>query len=426
MFNERNIDGLQNAITSLSLAYKKNHGKNLTKECKGVSAELKKAFNCDFEYKVINMTSAKNSKKPMFLMSVFPEVSTVDAIVANILAVDPETGKDVAKIKTYEAWRHNNKWTIEVDSRILANTQYHVTNRELTAITLHEVGHVLYSDTIVDKITTTLRFKASQSPIQVKGLFADKAFANIVSLPILDMCIGDKLLTRKSLQREIRADRFAKKYGYDKELYDVMGRIIDKNKKSSTMNSSINKNMNFSAETLDNFYKRRDNLAKKSLLSLREGCSSEYINSVIDTSLFQLFGENMEENKVPNHCAYMHERAEEDFDKYVTEGIFGGKKKVKPITSAELDYITITIGKIQDENDRLMIVTYIHSKLDLVDYYMSILNDPELSKKYEVPQSMGQLQSIQKRLLVLRLKALEYKIPRYQDVLVAWPKGYEG
>jgi hypothetical protein len=240
------------------------------------------------------------------------------------------------------------------------------------------------------------------------------------------MCIGDKILTRKSLQREIRADRFAKKYGYDKELYDVMSRIIDKNKKGNTMNSSINKNMNFSAETLDNFYKRRDNLAKKSLLSLREGCSSEYINSVIDTSLFQLFGENMEENKVPNHCAYMHERAEEDFDKYVTEGIFGGKKKLKPITSAELDYITITIGKIQDENDRLMIVTYIHSKLDLVDYYMSILEDPELSKKYEVPQSMGQLQSIQKRLLVLRLKALDYKIPRYQDILVSWPKGYEG
>ena len=87
----------------------------------------------------------------------------------------------------------------------------------------------------------------------------------------------------------------------------------------------------------------------------------------------------------------------------------------------------IKMEGIKSESDKLMLITYIHSKLDLIDYYIQILENPNLSKKYSIPNSLGQLKGFKERLLVYRDNILRYKIPdRLKGVLVAWPEGYEG
>ena len=74
-----------------------------------------------------------------------------------------------------------------------------------------------------------------------------------------------------------------------------------------------------------------------------------------------------------------------------------------------------------------MLISYLYYKLDTVQYYKSILEDPQLSKKYIVPHSYEQLKSMEKRLYQLRDTILKYKIPeKSKQILVAWPEGYEG
>jgi hypothetical protein len=75
----------------------------------------------------------------------------------------------------------------------------------------------------------------------------------------------------------------------------------------------------------------------------------------------------------------------------------------------------------------MLVISYIHSKLDLVEYYIAIMKDPKTIKKYDIPHTLTQLEGIRQRLLELRQIALKYKIPeRNKNILVAWPTGYEG
>ena len=75
----------------------------------------------------------------------------------------------------------------------------------------------------------------------------------------------------------------------------------------------------------------------------------------------------------------------------------------------------------------MMVVSYIHSKLDLVEYYIAIMENPNMIKKYNIPHTLSQLKAIRLRLLDLRKAALKQKIPeRNRHVLVSWPDGYEG
>ena len=74
-----------------------------------------------------------------------------------------------------------------------------------------------------------------------------------------------------------------------------------------------------------------------------------------------------------------------------------------------------------------MLISYINYKLDIIDYYISILENPKLSRKYSVPHSIEQLENMKGRLNTLRDRVLNYKIPeRLKGIIVAYPENYEG
>ena len=124
----------------------------------------------------------------------------------------------------------------------------------------------------------------------------------------------------------------------------------------------------------------------------------------------------------------MQEKADKDIeDGYFTEFFVFGGKQLKRIDPAEIDYIFVKINEIHNEHDKMMLISYLHSKLDLVNYYISIMENPSLYKKYSIPHTLDQLYSIKKELLRAREEILRYKIPeRNKGILVAWPSGYEG
>lgn len=415
--NQSQLDTFQVSVDALYDAVKK-HKSNPQKECDQIAKNLKDAYHYKFTVKVVK---PKHPKDQTFIMSVYPEIDTLTAIMKNILA--SEGDPDAVKTKTYNAWRKNNIWHIEIDRRIFNS----VSNRELAALLLHEVGHVIYSDTVIDKITTTLRFREATAPAHIKALMNDSIFASFFGLPILDACSGDRRLIRKNLEREIRADKFAKMYGYDKELYDVFNRIIasGKTKGNLSTDKKIIVVADYTHSTMDDMYKRRDAVAKKHLLSLKKECTSPYIEEFLDKEINKFF-ESEDPSVFTNTYDIIHERMDEDVENYYEEHFLFGKKKVKKVDLSDLDYIQVTINKIENENDRLMVISYIHSKLDRVNYYISILENPDLAKKYDIPQSLSQLELVRKQLLILRKKALEYKIPGERNVLVSWPVGYEG
>lgn len=103
------------------------------------------------------------------------------------------------------------------------------------------------------------------------------------------------------------------------------------------------------------------------------------------------------------------------------------KKKLKKIPVDLVSYIQIETEAIQDSNDKMMISSYCLSKLELVNWYIELLE--EGSKKYIVPQSKAYLETVRDQLIACHKEIMSVKIskPKERPIIgIEYPKGYEG
>lgn len=380
-----------------------------------IKSNLESVFDgYKFDIKIVDKDPQREDKLT-FVMSVFPEVDTASRIISAML-----TGHNEKIIS--DLWKKNTNWTIELDSALFNMSGVTFTNKELTALLLHEVGHITSTNSIPNRLYTIMSYEVAKTKASNKAIIKDEIFRSIMSLPILDACVSDK--ERSSIREEIKADTFAKKMGYSQELYSALTKL-SKDVKGSSRNDDISKLTNFSLSTLEELKERKANLAKRNLIGLSEACESPYIKEVIDTFVEKTL--ECKEDSYIDKNEYIWNRINNDIENYYTTEFFGITKHLKRIEPADIDYVMIKMEGIKSESDKLMLITYIHSKLDLIDYYIQILEDPKLSRRYNIPNTIQQLKGFKERLLVYRDNILKYKIPdKFKGILVAWPEGYEG
>jgi len=104
-----------------------------------------------------------------------------------------------------------------------------------------------------------------------------------------------------------------------------------------------------------------------------------------------------------------------------------GVKKLKKIPRDLVAYISIETDSIRDANDKMMIASYCLSKLEIVEWYIELLEVG--SKKYVVPHSLPYLQSLRTQLLQCYDNIMKVKIIRPNErplIDIKYPHGYEG
>ena len=102
-------------------------------------------------------------------------------------------------------------------------------------------------------------------------------------------------------------------------------------------------------------------------------------------------------------------------------------KKLKKIPYDLVSYIQIETEAIRDANDKMMISSYCLSKLELVNWYLELLEVG--SKKYIVSQSGAHLEMVRNQLIACQKAIMSVKITGPNDrplIDVKYPKGYEG
>lgn len=103
-----------------------------------------------------------------------------------------------------------------------------------------------------------------------------------------------------------------------------------------------------------------------------------------------------------------------------------GVKKLKKIPADLVSYIVIEAESIKDANDKMMISSYCLSKLEIVEWYIELLEVG--SKKYIVPHTKPYLENIRTQLLAAHKKIMATPIPKADRPIIdiQYPKGYEG
>lgn len=111
--------------------------------------------------------------------------------------------------------------------------------------------------------------------------------------------------------------------------------------------------------------------------------------------------------------------------KYLQEKF--GVKKLKRIPVDLVAYIQIETEAIKDANDKMMISSYCLSKLEIVEWYIELLEVG--SKKYIVPHSKQYLETVRTQLLACFKKIMDTPVSKPSErpiVDIKYPKGYEG
>ena len=107
--------------------------------------------------------------------------------------------------------------------------------------------------------------------------------------------------------------------------------------------------------------------------------------------------------------------------------MFKKSKKLKKIPSDLVSYIQIETETIKNANDKMMISSYCLSKLDLVNWYIELLEVG--SRKYIVPQNKAHLEMIRDQLISCHKMIMATKVSNPNDrpiIDIKYPKGYEG
>lgn len=175
---------------------------------------------------------------------------------------------------------------------------------------------------------------------------------------------------------------------------------------------------------------------KDMVKALRESCDPDnetvkdlrYLPEAVENYFFGGYDSEIKEFNEK----WIYEQLDMDWSRKQTNGQVQylqekfGVKKLKKIPTDLVAYITIEAESIKDANDKMMISSYCLSKIEIVEWYIELLEVG--SKKYIVPHTKPYLESVRTQLLACFKKIMDTPIPKNNRPLIdiQYPKGYEG
>ena len=216
-----------------------------------------------------------------------------------------------------------------------------------------------------------------------------------------------------------------KESGHSNEIDDAsvetsVNMVHDVLKKGSSVSKTLDEYLGHKNidDSIDDASIRRDIAQiQKEIESINDVSNEDVITNEDFDYLELTFGDNTFDNEY------------NDDDDYIGEGFMTRRpKKLKPIPRDIIPYITIEMNAIQDTNDQAMLSGYTCAKLELVDFYLNVIDTKD--DRYIVPHNRQYLVTMQNelnRLLsqILRIRPIN-RNDRVWRVNVNYPEDWRG
>ena len=405
-------------------------------------------FNSKKSFSVI-ISKNKNMSKEFFGFNVFPEMDKLEYI-CNTIANDDTKFSDIVK-----RWRSIEEWEIVIDSLIFDRNFIAFNPKELTAMLLHEIGHVTQSDEPIEQFYRA--YLESKSRLKSADKVSKKVLYILYTIPLAVACTSRRWVNDKNeLKLEISADKSLIETGYAEHLLNAFDKIIKASgsiTRSEDMNyKEIESNVEWANMNIVDVIKRRDKL-KDSLYYKAIQTNSGYIQALC-ARILNFLGVRMRErytgavaescmlNELINgeitletHVPFYDIKkfgqietrimnAQKELE-IANESFFNKRKKSKVDIPDEydLDRIFVAIDDIQNNYDKVYVLDLIYEQIEkLNDFEEAISMDESKSKKWapKIEEMRSRLATLRKSVLNKNIAKKEYK------VFVKYPEGYEG
>lgn len=285
-----------------------------------------------------NIIYTKNTDKPFFGMCVMPIINDSD-VKKMILENDFSTLK--------------KNYYLEFDSKLF---EIGLTTRELTAVLLHEIGHIVLDiDRAVDEVTRALYLylKKNMESIDMDNFIK---FADIIAFGFRDAV---RKINNIFSDEETNADSYAVALGYGEDLINALKKITDR----CTM---LNKDLDNKLLVLQWTLRLYKNMKLRRLPAIK----------VLERT-YQLTGSELERKEI-NCCLNAIKKYENNMidESVVLEektklSIFR-KFKYKGMRGIEDDLYeyTLRVKSVDEQDEALMILRDINSRLAIIDDYL--------------------------------------------------------
>lgn len=243
----------------------------------------------------------------------------------------------------------------------------------------------------------------------LKQLICTTSLSGLVSIPLQMLFVFDDVHVNDKNAFKISNGDIKAIINFTKNIYsrykapekEKKAIINDLNTMIKSFNESFGHSDNFSTlfiESVDNYFNGAyDNIINDHIESFHESCEDkDWIRKQTNPEI-----------------------------KYLQEKF--GVKKLKKIPSDLVAYITIETEAIKDANDKMMIASYCISKIEIVEWYIELLEVG--SKKYIVPHSKPYLENVHTQLLACYKNIMNVKIKNPNDrplIDIKYPADYEG
>ena len=426
--NNNSLDYLETIITKYI-----NKRYSESKFCSDIATALN---NLSLEGKHKNFQvqiSNTNGYSPFFGMRVFPSLTDMDAFCK---AVINETGNRYVKFgEITRRWKNINNWVLEIDSLCFDRNSFNFIPKEIIALILHEMGHIIYSEKPVE-----IWYRAYQECSlrkEIAHTASEKAMYSIFMLPLTTACMQKEWVSaNNNIKVEMIADKSVVDFGYGQYLQSAFEKIIKQvgsiNYSEDANFAEVNTSMLWCEQNIVDINKRKNKL-KDELYYQAVKAKSPYFKAVTIIILDKL-GLKMREKytgsvtesamEVLNilntsdwreHYEPIYDiKARSKFNKQLqayesiskfefdsaTESVINkaSNVKVKLPSQDDLNNLSIEINNITTHNDKIFVLDMIYEKIDQLDTYEnSIKDDPMMIKKYQ-----GKIDTIRRELDALK------------------------
>lgn len=405
--------------------------------CRNLAAALS-SFPYDAGQKefTVQVTSNKTGNEKFFGMRVYPDIEEMDDFCKDLV----NEGDKIRFTDIVKKWKKIDKWFLEIDGTCFDRNQFNFNPKELTALTLHEIGHIIYSDKPIEG------FYRAYQEVKARMNSSDKAtqklMYDIYMIPLTLACMQRRWVNGKNeVQLEIIADKTVVELGYGQYLLEALDKITRAIGSLNSQNNQdeLSSSMNWCQQNIADIMKRKEQL-KDELYYRAVRTKSNYMKAmtiiILDKLGFKLrerYTGYVVENTIEllsdpevmqKYMPIVDAMESAKFDKFYNmmhssnsiamEAIFNKRKKVKVELPSqyEIDAIAVEVDKITNHHDRIYVLDLIYEVLERINNFEEAISpDPSLVKKWsaKIKQMKDELEALRQAVLAKKTFATSYK-----------------
>ena len=405
--------------------------------CRNLAAALS-SFPYDAGKKefTVQVTSNKTGNEKFFGMRVYPDIEEMDNFCKDLV----NEGDKIRFTDIVKKWKKIDKWFLEIDGTCFDRNQFNFNPKELTALTLHEIGHIIYSDKPIEG------FYRAYQEVKTRMNSSDKAtqklMYDIYMIPLTLACMQRRWVNGKNeVQLEIIADKTVVELGYGQYLLEALDKITRAIGSLNSQNNQdeLSSSMNWCQQNIADIMKRKEQL-KDELYYRAVRTKSNYMKAmtiiILDKLGFKLrerYTGYVVENTIEllsdpevmqKYMPIVDAMESAKFDKFYNmmhssnsiamEAIFNKRKKVKVELPSqyEIDAIAVEVDKITNHHDRIYVLDLIYEVLERINNFEEAISpDPSLVKKWsaKIRQMKDELEALRQAVLAKKTFATSYK-----------------